>query len=82
MNTGVWILFVIIGVMIGLVGGFFGARYYMIKYFEENPPIDETMLRTMMIQMGQKPSETKIRQLANSIKMQAKRDAKNKKKKK
>ena len=49
-------MMVILGIVIGAVGGFFLARRYMVKYFEENPPINEEMLRSMMMQMGQKPS--------------------------
>ena len=49
----------------------------MVKYFEENPPIDEDMLRMMMAQMGQKPSEAKLRQIAATMKAQsAKRNKK------
>ncbi|EPC68295.1 UPF0154 protein [Lacticaseibacillus paracasei subsp. paracasei Lpp126] len=46
----------IIALLVGLAGGFFGARAYMKKYFQDNPPVNEEMLRTMMMQMGQKPS--------------------------
>ena len=46
---------VILALLIGLVGGFFGARRYMENYLRNNPPISEEMLRTMMLQMGQKP---------------------------
>ena len=31
--------------------------------FEKNPPINEEMLRMMMMQMGQKPSQKKINQM-------------------
>lgn len=57
----------------GMVIGFFVARKYMVKYFEENPPVDETMIRTMMAQMGQKPSEKKVQQIVQSMKMQHKK---------
>lgn len=77
MSTGAWILIVILGVLAGLVGGFFLARRYMVNYFEENPPISEDMLRNMMMQMGQKPSERKVKQIMASMKAQT---AKNKKK--
>lgn len=77
MSTGAWILIVILGVLAGAVGGFFLARRYMVNYFEENPPISEEMLRNMMMQMGQKPSERKVKQIMASMKAQ---NAKNKKK--
>lgn len=48
----------------------------MMNYFLENPPFDESMIRSMMTQMGQKPSEQKVRQIAASMKAQAKKNAK------
>ena len=80
MTTGAWIFIVIIGILLGAVGGFFLARRYMMKHFEENPPISEDMLRGMMMQMGQKPSERKVKQIMASMKAQSK--ASNKKTKK
>ncbi|HDK5699963.1 TPA: YneF family protein, partial [Staphylococcus pseudintermedius] len=42
---------------------FFLARKYMMDYLKKNPPINEEMLRMMMMQMGQKPSQKKINQM-------------------
>ena len=39
MNLGLAIFLIIIALLIGLVGGFYGARAYMKKYFQDNPPI-------------------------------------------
>lgn len=72
MSTGLAIVLIILALLVGLAAGFFLARKYMIKYFEENPPIDERMIRTMMMSMGQKPSERKINQMVNQMKGQAK----------
>ncbi len=80
MTTGAWIFIVIIGILLGALGGFFLARRYMMNYFQENPPISEDMLRGMMMQMGQKPSERKVKQIMASMKAQSK--ASNKKTKK
>ncbi|GAB2324099.1 hypothetical protein IRB23M11_17210 [Alkalibacterium sp. m-11] len=80
MSTGLAIVLIILALIAGLVGGFFIARKYMMDYFEKNPPIDENMLRMMMLQMGQKPSERKINQMMSQMKSQQK-SAKNKKKK-
>lgn len=63
MATWIWILIVIVALVGGLALGFFLARKYMMDYLEKNPPINEEMLRMMMMQMGQKPSEKKIRQM-------------------
>lgn len=53
MNIGIGVLIFVIGALLGAVAGFFGARAYMKKYFEENPPVNEDMLKAMMMQMGQ-----------------------------
>ena len=73
MNLGLAIFLIILALVGGLAGGFFLARRYMIKYFEENPPIDETMIRTMMLSMGQKPSERKINQMVGQMRAQSKK---------
>lgn len=61
--TWIWILIVIVALVGGLALGFFLARKYMMDYLEKNPPINEEMLRMMMMQMGQKPSQKKINQM-------------------
>ena len=71
----VTILVGIIALLVGLAGGFCGARAYMKKYFQDNPPVNEEMLRTMMMQMGQKPSAKKLNQMMAQMK-QAQRNAK------
>ncbi|API89343.1 hypothetical protein BKP56_08790 [Marinilactibacillus sp. 15R] len=73
MPTWGWIILVIVALIGGLVGGFFISRKYMMDYFEKNPPIDENMLRMMMLQMGQKPSERKINQMMSQMKSQQKK---------
>ncbi len=70
---GLTIALVILALLVGVVIGFFGARSYMKNYLRNNPPIDENMLRTMMMQMGQKPSDRKLHQMVNTMKTQAKR---------
>jgi uncharacterized protein YneF (UPF0154 family) len=62
MSTGIVVLIAIIALLVGAVGGFFLARKYMQDYLKKNPPVNEDMLRMMMMSMGQKPSEKKIRQ--------------------
>ena len=48
---------------LAIIGGFLLARKYMMDYLKKNPPINEEMLRMMMMQMGQKPSQKKINQM-------------------
>ena len=63
-------LLILVGVLALLAGaalGFFIARKYMMSYLKKNPPINEQMLRMMMMQMGQKPSQKKINQMMNAM---------------
>lgn len=65
--TWLAILLIIVALIAGLAGGFFLARKYMFDYLKKNPPINEEMLRMMMMQMGQKPSQKKINQMMNMM---------------
>jgi len=58
---------VIVALLLGALLGFFLARKYMLTYLKKNPPINEQMLRTMMMQMGQKPSQKKINQMMRAM---------------
>jgi uncharacterized protein YneF (UPF0154 family) len=58
-----WIVGIVVALLAGVALGFFIARQYMMKYLKDNPPINEDMLRMMMMQMGQKPSQKKINQM-------------------
>lgn len=60
----IWVVLIALATLvIGLILGFFIARKTMMNYLKKNPPINEQMLRTMMMQMGQKPSQKKINQM-------------------
>ncbi|MFD1204242.1 MULTISPECIES: YneF family protein [Sporosarcina] len=60
----IWVILIaVVALIAGVALGFFIARQYMMKYLKENPPINEQMLRMMMMQMGQKPSQKKINQM-------------------
>ena len=61
------ILMILIGIIIGAVIGFFGARTFMKKYLKENPPINEDMIKTLMMQMGRKPNQKQINQMMKSM---------------
>ncbi|TDM07037.1 YneF family protein [Macrococcus lamae] len=63
METWIWILLIILAAVAGAALGFYLARKYMMDYLKKNPPINEDMLRMMMMQMGQKPSQKKINQM-------------------
>ncbi|MDQ0350717.1 uncharacterized protein YneF (UPF0154 family) [Alkalibacillus filiformis] len=75
-----WVVLIALGTLVaGLLLGFFIARKTMMSYLKKNPPINEQMLRTMMMQMGQKPSQKKINQMMKSMSQQM--DSNDKKKK-
>lgn len=61
------ILMVVVGLIIGLVIGFFAARYFMQKYLKKNPPINEEMIKTLMMQMGRKPNQKQINQMMKAM---------------
>ncbi|WP_017187164.1 YneF family protein [Alkalibacillus haloalkaliphilus] len=75
-----WVVLIAFGTLVvGLLLGFFIARKTMMSYLKKNPPINEQMLRTMMMQMGQKPSQKKINQMMKAMSQQM--DSNDKKKK-
>ncbi|ADC51922.1 MULTISPECIES: YneF family protein [Bacillaceae] len=59
-----------IAVLAGVAIGFFIARKTMMSYLKKNPPINEQMLRVMMMQMGQNPSQKKINQMMKAMQKQ------------
>ncbi len=61
------ILMIIVGLIIGIVIGFFGARYFMKKYLKKNPPINEDMIKALMMQMGRKPNQKQINQMMKAM---------------
>jgi uncharacterized protein YneF (UPF0154 family) len=62
------LLWILLGVVIGAVAGFFIARSALKKYMEKNPPINEKMIRVMFQQMGRKASEAQIRAVMQEVK--------------
>ena len=61
------ILYLIFGLIVGAVIGFFVARHFMQKYLKKNPPINEEMIKALMMQMGRKPSQKQINQMMKSM---------------
>lgn len=58
---GGWFGLVIGALVLGAVAGFLIARYVFKKQLQDNPPINENMIRAMFRSMGRKPSEAQIR---------------------
>lgn len=61
------VLWAVLGLIGGGVAGFFLARWYFKRELEKNPPINEKQIRAMLMQMGQQPSEKKIRQIMKAM---------------
>ena len=61
------ILYILLGLIIGGVLGFFIARKYMMKYIKNNPPINEQMIKVMMTQMGRTPSQKQVNQMMKAM---------------
>ncbi len=57
------LLWIILGIILGAIAGFFISRNYFKSELKKNPPINEKMIRVMFQQMGQKPSEARIRSI-------------------
>ena len=62
-----WLGIAIACLVLGAVGGFFGARTLTQREMKKNPPINEKMIRAMFQQMGRKPSEAQIRAVMRSM---------------
>ena len=60
----VWI---VVAVLVGAAIGFYVSQRTTKKYLAENPPLNEEVVRTMMMQMGRTPSQKQINQVMKSI---------------
>ena len=61
------ILLLLFGLIVGGVAGFFIARNYMKKFIKKNPPINEQMIKAMMMQMGRTPSQKQVNQMMKQM---------------
>jgi uncharacterized protein YneF (UPF0154 family) len=61
------ILYVVIGLIVGLVAGFFIAKKVMQKQLKDNPPVSEEMIKTLMRGMGRNPSQKQVNQLMKQM---------------
>ncbi len=81
MNIWLAVVLIILALLGGIVIGFFLSKRYMENYLQENPPVDEDFIRAMMGQMGQKPSEARVRQMTNMMRTQTQKKGKKQSKK-
>ena len=61
------ILLLLAGLLVGAIAGFFIARTVMQKYLKKNPPINEEMIKALMMQMGRKPNQKQINQMMKAM---------------
>ena len=54
-------------VVVGLIIGFFLARYFLKRQIDKNPPINEKMIEAMMSSMGRKPSQKQVKQVMQQM---------------
>jgi len=68
-DMAIWaFILTLLGVLLaGAALGFFLSQRYFKKYLRDNPPVNENMIRAMMMQMGRKPSEKQVRQVMQSM---------------
>lgn len=72
------VLWFVAGAIVAAIVTFFLSRNYFQKQIEENPPINEKMIRAMFMQMGRKPSEAQVRQVMKSMGVKPKEEKKKK----
>ena len=61
------IIILVVGLLLGGLLGFFISRYYMKSYLKKNPPINEEMIKTLMMQMGRTPNQKQIKQMMKNM---------------
>ena len=61
------ILILVVGLLLGAVIGFFASRKLMKNYLKKNPPINEDMIKALMMQMGRKPNQKQINQMMKAM---------------
>ena len=61
------ILYVLLGVVIGLVCGFLLSKKIFQKQLTDNPPINEEMIKSLMRGMGRNPSQKQVNQLMKQM---------------
>ena len=72
LSTGAVVGIAIAALVVGLIGGFFGARWFFKRQLEKNPPINEGMIRALYQSVGRKPSEADIQRTMAAVRRQQK----------
>ena len=68
-TANIWmdILYLVIGLVVGVLAGFFIAKKLVSKQLKENPPVNEEMIKTLMRGMGRNPSQKQVNQLMKQM---------------
>lgn len=61
------VLWLVIGLVLGAVVGFLICKKVMTDYLKKNPPINEEMIKALMLQMGRKPSQKQVNQIMKQM---------------
>ena len=61
------ILYVLFGLIGGIIIGFLIARFVFKRQLKKNPPINEEMIKTLMRGMGRNPSQKQVNQLMKQM---------------
>ena len=66
-NIWMDILYLVIGLVVGVLAGFFISKKLVSKQLKENPPVNEEMIKTLMRGMGRNPSQKQVNQLMKQM---------------
>ena len=61
------ILLVLVGLVIGLIARLLISKKMVQKQLQDNPPINEEMIKTLMRGMGRNPSQKQVNQLMKQM---------------
>ena len=67
MNGWIDVLYLVVGIIIGLVVDFFVTKRMFQKQLKENPPVSEEMIKALMRGMGRNPSQKQVNQLMKQM---------------
>ena len=66
-NIWMDILYLVIGLVVGVLAGFFISKKLVSKQLKENPPVSEEMIKTLMRGMGRNPSQKQVNQMMKAM---------------
>ncbi len=69
MTIEIWqfIIILVVELLVVAIATFFITRKILSNQLKKNPPINENQIRAMLQQMGQSPSEKRVRQIMKAM---------------